>query len=247
MDRISAVIITKNEAQNIERCLKALTCVDEVVVLDTGSVDSTVEICEKLGCKVSQCAWEGFGKAKRRAVELASNDWILSIDADEVLAPALQAEISNLAKIGFGKRAYRIKRRSFYLGKLIRFCGWSNDAPLRIFNRSRGNFNDKTVHESVVTSDPRLTLKNYMLHYTYPTLESHFNKMRLYAELGASREHEQGHKSDSISPYLRAVAKFFKMFILKFGFLDGYRGFLLCKNSAWGVWYKYHLLWKLSR
>ncbi len=246
MENISAVIITKNEARNIAKCLDSLSFANEIVVLDTGSEDDTLDICRKRGCKVFCTTWEGFGKAKKKAVELASNDWILSIDADEVLSSELQEEIRALADLGFTNRAFRLKRRSFYLGRMIRFCGWQKDAPLRLFNRLHGTFNEKEVHESVITPVPKIVLLNYMLHYTYPTLESHFSKMRLYGELGAKTERGRGKISDPVSPYLRAGLKFVKMYFIKLGFLDGYHGFLLCKNSAWGIWYKYHLLWKQS-
>lgn len=240
VDKISAVIITKNEAQNIAACISSLTCVDEIVVMDTGSTDNTVSICESMGAIVHSTSWSGFGPAKRKAVEAAAHDWILSIDADEVLSPALSTEIVRMKTDGFGIYSYRIKRLSYYLGQPINYCGWNKDQPLRLFNRLQGTFNDAPVHESVITSAPKQTCKNLMHHYTYPTLESHFAKMKLYAELSAGKK-KRVVKS---SPLLAGALKFIKMYVLQRGFLDGYKGFLLCKNSAWGVWYKYHLLCK---
>lgn len=247
MDTISAVLITKNEASRILKCLDSLSFADEIVVLDTGSTDATIDICQKHGCKVFSSSWEGFGKAKAKAVSYASNDWILSIDADEVLSEALKKEIIRLRKDGFGQRCYRIKRRSFYLGKMIRFCGWQNDAPLRIFDRRLGSFNDAPVHERVINSAPRHTLKHYMLHYTYPDIESHYGKMRFYAELAANKAIASDKSIAPLSAEIRAGLKFLKMYFVKLGFLDGYTGLRLCLNSAWGQWYKYHLIWTRNR
>ena len=242
MNKISAVIITKNEEHNISQCLSSLTCADEIVVMDTGSTDRTIELCRSRGCNVFSIPWNGFGDAKRQAVAAASNDWILSIDADEVLSPALAAEIQQAKNRDLGSCAYRIKRLSYYLGQPIHFCGWRKDQPLRLFNRLEGNFNDAPVHESVITTVPKHTFRNLMHHYTYPTVESHFAKMRFYAELNVQKKPDK-HVTPR-SAVLRGIIKFFKMYLLQLGFLDGYKGFLLCKNSAWGVWYKYHLLWK---
>jgi len=231
---LSAVLITKNECGNIAECLATLGVCDEIVVLDTGSTDETIPLAEKAGAKVYiQGKWEGFGKAKQRAVELASNDWILSIDADERISPELQRELSDLKRNDFENKAWHIKRLSYYLGKPIRHCGWQSDAPLRVFNRQYGTFNDKAVHEGVKTRQEKATCKALMHHLTYPDLDSHFHKIRFYADLAGKKQ------ESSFRAGLRAVHKFIKMYICKFGFLDGWHGFLLCKNSAWGIWYKY--------
>lgn len=248
MAQISAVIIAKDEAFNLPRCVGSLAWADEIVVLDTGSRDNTIEIARSLGCQTYSLAkWEGFGPAKQKAVELAAHDWVLSIDADEVLSPPLQKELQNLAKEDFRSCAWRIRRRSYYLGSPIRWCGWRKDSPLRIFDRQKGGFNAKLVHESVVTTQDKCVCTGLMYHYTYPTRTSHFAKMRRYGDLGARQLHEKGKRSDPLSALVRAQLKFIRMYVLQLGFLDGWIGFLLCLNSAWGVWYKYHRLWKLSR
>jgi glycosyltransferase involved in cell wall biosynthesis len=245
--KLSVTIITKNEEKNIGRCLESLEGADEIVVVDSGSTDKTLEICRSFDCRIVETEWLGFGKTKQFAVNLAANDWILSIDADEELSPGLKREIIALKREEFGNKAYRIKRSSFYLGKMIRFCGWQTDAPLRIFNRLHGNFNDKPLHESVVTKQQVTTLKNRMYHYTYPTLESHFTKMRSYGDIAAQYLHSKGKKSCQSEACLRGVFKFLKMFILQLGFLDGLTGYKLCKNSAWGIRYKYQKLAELNR
>lgn len=244
--KLSVTIITKNEAVNISRCLNSVSWADEIVVVDSGSTDDTLKICREYNCRIIESNWLGFGKTKQLAVAQAENDWILSIDADEELTPELQLEIRKLAEEDFGNQAYKIKRTSYYLGKKINFCGWQNDAPLRLFNRKMGGFNDKALHESVITHQQRSTLKNRMEHHTYPTLESHFRKMKFYGVITAEQLKKKGKKSSPFSAYIRGLLKFFKMYLLQFGFLDGINGFRLCKNSAWGVWYKYKRLWELN-
>lgn len=234
MTQLSAVLITKNESANIAACLATLGFADEIIVLDTGSMDDTCLKAEQAGARVyKQDKWGGFGKAKQQAVALATHDWILSIDADERIGDELQAELISLKQRDFEGKAWHLKRRSYYLGKAIRYCGWQNDAPLRVFDRRKGGFNDKAVHEGIKVKQDHATCKGLMLHLTYPTVESHFSKMRFYADLA-------GLKGESaFTAALRAAHKFIKMYIFKLGFLDGYSGYLLCRNSAWGIWYKY--------
>lgn len=248
MVKLSAVLIVKNEEANLGRCLQTLQWADEITVLDTGSTDATVNIGTDNGARMfRQKKWEGFGKAKQEAVELAQHDWILSIDADEVLSKELQQELIALRDKDFDNCAWRIKRCSYYLGKAIRHCGWNHDAPLRLFNRTMGSFNKNLVHEGIITQMPVKTCKELLHHYTYPNVASHFGKMRAYSELWAQSELEKGRKSNSLEAIIQAGVKFIKMYFLQMGFLDGYKGFLLCKNSAWGVWYKYHSLARLRK
>ncbi len=246
-NKLSVTIITKNESKNIVRCLNSVSWADEIVVVDSGSTDETVNICQKFNCLVIESDWLGFGKTKQLAVNSASYDLILSIDADEELTLQLQREIKELVSRGLGNCAYRIRRSSFYLGKMIRFCGWQNDAPLRLFNRQVAAFNNKPLHESIITEQPVKTLKNRMLHYTYPTLESHFRKMKFYGDMAAKNLDAKGKNSSTIEALMRAFFKFIKMYLIQLGFLDGIIGFKLSKNSAWGVWYKYKRLAELHR
>ncbi len=247
MNSVSVVIITLNEENNIERCLQSVTWADEIIVLDTGSSDRTIELCHQFKCKVISSEWLGFGKTKQKAVSSASHDWILSLDADEVITPVLASEISSLYDSDPPYQGYRIRRRSFYLGKPIRFCGWQKDKPLRLFNKRSGSFNTKPVHESVTINGRTGLLREYMLHYTYPDRATHFRKMRLYAELGAQMLRERGKRSSFCEAWLRGILKFLKMYVWGLGFLDGKAGLNLCLHSAWGVYYKYRLVWEKSR
>jgi glycosyltransferase involved in cell wall biosynthesis len=248
MAKVSAVMIVKNESANLKRCLPVLSWTDEIVVLDTGSEDDTIDLAQSFGCKTAKLdVWEGFGKAKQKAVSLAENDWILSLDADELLSEDLQEELKALAEKDFLNCAWRLKRKSFYEGKLIHFCGWQNDCPLRVFNRLKGNFNDLPVHEGVKTEMEKRCCKGILYHYPYTDKETHYQKMRFYGEIRAKELKSKGKKSNPFIAALRGILKFLKMYILQLGFLDGRAGFLLCTRSAWGIWYKYHYLWKLSQ
>ncbi len=240
--KLSAVIITLNEAENITRCLKSLDWVDEIVVVDTGSIDQTIAISKDLGARVIQTDWRGFGPTKRWAVKQASYDWILSIDADEEVTPALRERIGTILENPDPDVAYRIKRKTFYLGKRIRFCGWQRDYPLRLFNRTRGNFNMNTIHESIEFSGKVERIEDSFNHYSYPTISEHIRKMDLYTA-GAARAQEQKRQT-IVECFLRALFRFFRMYVLHLGFLDGRVGLVLCFNSAFGVYLKYIKRWE---
>ncbi len=241
---LSVAIVTKNEQHNIERCLKSVQWADEIVVVDNGSTDRTPEICRQYASKVVlQPEWPGFGLLKQLAVNSAAHNWILSIDSDEEVSEGLRLEIQKILEQPM-YRGYRIKRQSFYLGQLIRFCGWQRDYPLRLFDRRFGNFNDNIVHESVQLNGPVAKIEQPILHFTYPTVRAHIERMNRYTDLGLSKLIAQRRSSSVIGAVMRGVAKFFKMYLLQQGFRDGRIGFVLCYNSAFGVYLKYLKLWE---
>ncbi len=246
-NKISCVIVTKNEQANICRCLQSVQWMDEILVLDSGSVDETVKICKEFGCKVVETEWMGFGKTKRFAVEQAKYDWIFSIDADEEMTTELRETLQQLLQTANPAAGYYIKRRSFYLGKRIRFSGWNRDYPLRFFNRKFGNFNEKEVHESVRIAAPKKNIEDCLLHYTYPTIESHIQKIDLYSTLGAQQLLAKGKQASVFTAVMRGKVKFLKIYILQAGFLDGLEGLVLALISAFGVYLKYLKLWELTR
>lgn len=244
--KLSIAIITKNEEHNIERCLKSVQWADEIVVVDNGSTDRTPAICLKYTPKVIHSDWLGFGPLKQLAVNSATHDWILSIDSDEEVSALLKAKILNILENPLFD-GFRIKRESFYLGKKIRYCGWQRDFQLRLFNRKFGNFNDKSVHESVNLSGTIGTIAAPLYHYTYPTVQSHIEKMNRYTELGSELLVKKNKTASIGGAVLRGLTKFFKMYVLQLGFLDGKIGFVLCYNSAFGVYLKYLKLWEKNR
>ncbi len=183
---------------------------------------------------------------KKMAVDLASNNWIFSIDADEVVSDGLKNKIIEILKSPPAD-AFSIRRESFYLGKKIRHCGWNNDYPLRLFNRQKGNFNEKIIHESVEVSGSKIRLQAHLDHYTYPTIKSHLQKLNHYSHLGATSLLNKGKKGSLSLAFFRGFAKFLKMYFLQFGFLDKKRGLILSINSAFGVFLKYLKLWEMTK
>lgn len=248
MNKLSATIITKNEEQNIERCLKSLSWVDEIVVVDTGSTDLTKEICTKYNCNFIEKKWLGFGRTKKAAVDSTQNDWILSIDSDEEVTEELKNKIIEILKTP-DVNAYKIKRRSFYLDRMINHCGWNRDYPLRLFNKRCGNFNNKEIHEFVeLEKGEKINIiEESILHYTYPTIESHIKKVNRYSELQAHEMKLEGKSYSVFASVLLGLNKFINMYLLRFGFLDGKEGFFLSSISAFGVYLKYIKLWKLNK
>ena len=245
MDKLSVVIICKNEEQNIRRCLESVKWADEIVVYDSGSTDKTIEICNEYSCAVfHNKSWEGFGKAKREAVNLAQNDWIFSIDADEEVSEGLKKTIVDIIAHTDSLKAYRIKRDSFYMGKMIKYSGWQRDYTLRLFNRKNGNFNLKIIHESVEVDCKIGRIYEVIYHYTYPFIKTHFTKMISYSELGAISAYQKKKQSSICKAYICGVAKFIKMYIINLGFLDGKVGIVLALNSSIGVYMKYIYLWE---
>ncbi|MDD3050245.1 MAG: glycosyltransferase family 2 protein [Candidatus Cloacimonetes bacterium] len=244
MNKLSVAIITKNEERNIGRCLKSVQWADEIVVVDSGSSDKTIDICQKFNCKIVETEWLGFGKTKQLAVNNCSHDWVLSIDADEELTTELQNRIKTILQ-NPDAEGYYIKRMSFYLNKLIQHCGWNHDFPLRLFNRRNGSFNEKIVHEAIEVNGTVKKIKEVMFHYTYPTISFHIQKIDFYSTLGAERISD---KRSSISKaVMRGLFKFIKMYIIQLGFLDGKIGFVLSVNSAYGVYLKYIKLWETNQ
>lgn len=244
---LSVAVIVKNEEKNLPQMLASIAWADEIVVLDTGSQDNTIAIAKKAGCKVYQSEWLGFGICKQLAVDYCTNEWILSLDADEVVTKKLQVKINEIIKAEPKYAGYRIKRKSFYLNKMINHCGWNKDYTLRLFRKDKGKFNQKLVHESVQINGAIGYLEESLLHYTYPTINSHLERMILYSDLASSSLWEKKKKASLFGSFCRANWKFFTMYILKLGFLDGQIGFILCYNSAMGVFWKYSKLWELNR
>jgi len=245
-NKISAVVITKNEESNIGRCLSSLSWVDEIVVVDSGSTDKTLEICKNYNCKIIETKWLGYGKTKHLAVESATNSWVLSIDSDEeVSEKSVEVIKSTLENPKYN--AYKVQIKSFYLGRMINHSGWGNEFKLRLFNKEFGNYNDSEIHESVIIPGEKPRLNVEFFHYTYPTIEKVMEKIDRYSTLQSEELFSKGKKYPLFIIPIFAINKLISMYVLKLGFLDGKEGFILANMSAFGVFLKYLKLWKLNK
>lgn len=230
--QLSVVIISHNEEKFIADAVKSTLFAGEVLVLDSGSTDDTCEIAKKLGARVLHQDWLGFGMQKNKAVELASNDWVFVLDSDERIIPELQIEILNTLKNPMAD-GYYVARLNNFFGKYIRHCGLYPDYSVRLFNRQKGKFNDVTVHESVQMSGDTGKLKNHMLHLAFDTVEEFSNKQKKYAALSQK-------KKNLIKAFVSPVWTFLKIYIIRLGFLEGWRGFIVAKVYAQYTFWKYY-------
>lgn len=244
---ISVTVITRDEEGEIEACLASVAWADEIVVVDSGSGDRTVEIAKTFTGKVFHHPWEGYARQKNWAVAQAAHDWILSIDADERVPPALRAEVEAAVGSPSPAAGYLIPRKNFFLGRWIRHGGWYPDHVLRLFRRKEGRFLDRRVHEAVSVDGPVGKLKNPLEHYTYRSMEAYFERMERYAALAAEEMFEGGRKAGRLDLILRPGSTFLKMYLLRLGFLDGADGLLLARLYSRYTFLKYEKLAKMRR
>lgn len=240
MNKISAVIITYNEASRIKATLENLQWCDEIIVVDSHSTDQTVEICQSYHCKVFLKKFEGYGTQKQFAVACASHDWILSIDADEIVTKELQEEIKNLMVKDFTNHAFFIPRSLIFMSQKMRFGGEYRNLQLRLFNRKYANFNAATVHETVIVENGSIgKLQNELLHYSYKDTEDYFTKFNRYTSLAAEKLYQEG-KSKPISLIMiRLPFDFFYKYLIQGLILDGFAGFVWALFSSFYPIVKY--------
>lgn len=238
MPLFSVIIITKNEAHNIEDCLKSVAWADEIIVVDSGSTDKTVEICRHYTDKILVTDWPGYGAQKQRALSMATGDWVLSIDADERVTPLLQQEIlSVVPTTAFD--GFEISFISEYCGKKIRFGDWWNDRQVVLFRREKAQFSSLLVHERIEVQGLIGKLKKPIYHLAFRDLEMVLRKMNDYSSWSAEQKHRQGKKGSLWKGLSHGIWAFIRGYILRLGFLDGKEGFLLAVSNAEGTYYRY--------
>lgn len=248
MARLSVVTIALNEERNIVECLTSVRWADELIVVDSGSVDNTVELARQFPAKVMQMQWKGYGATKNEALQHATGDWVLWLDADERVTPELAAEIQQHVKEDNGAFAgYSVARRAYFLGKWIRHCGWYPSRVIRLFRKTKGRFSETKVHEQLLLDGATGQLNNDLLHYTDPDLRHYFQKFNLYTSLAAEDLHTAGRRFSLVDLIVRPPFVFIKMFVIRRGFLDGLHGFILSVASMAYVFVKYAKLWELQK
>ncbi len=244
---LSVIVIAKNEARNIEACLRSVQFADQVVVLDSGSTDDTVQIARSMGAEVSiRLDWQGFGVQKNRALGLANSDWVLSLDADERVTPELQAEIQAALKAP-AFEVYSFPRLSSFCGQYMRHSGWFPDRVTRLFRRHLAQFSNDLVHERIVTSSPVGKLESKLLHETYRNFEAVLDKANRYSTAGAQMLLNKGNTASLSTALLHGVWAFVRTYLLRRGFLDGRLGFVLAISIAEATYYRYLKLWLLHQ
>ncbi|MCX7988957.1 MAG: glycosyltransferase family 2 protein [Thermodesulfovibrio sp.] len=242
---VSVAIITKNEEKNIRDALESVRDFEEIVIVDSFSHDRTFEICREYTDKVFQIEWKGFSWQKQFAIDRTTLPWVLVLDADERVTEALKREI--LEKIKDKDMAgYFIPRKNFFLGKWIKHSGWWPDYTLRLFKRDKGKMEERQVHEKVVIEGKTDYLKEPLLHYTYQSIEDFIEKMQKYSTLSAMEILKKNSSKYRIfiKMIITPIFTFFKMFILRLGFLDGLRGFILAIFYSFHSFLKYAKAWE---
>lgn len=248
MPKLSVCIICKNEQSRIEACLSSVSWADEIVLLDSGSTDKTLELAAKFTDKVfTNLDWQGFGLQKSRAAELASNDWVLSIDCDEIVTESLRDEIlAQLEKIS-SDQVIVLNRLTHFCGQFVYHSGWHPDPIVRIYNKAKYSFNHNLVHESVNCGNaPRIQLKNKLEHYTFEGLDKYLAKRNGYAKIWAEERFRKGKSASSFKALSSATFAFIRHYILRLGFLDGRVGLLISVIQMQYSFNKYMMLAILS-
>jgi len=247
-NNISALMIVFNESKHIEDAINNIDFADEIIVIDSFSTDGTFEKLQKLKhVKVIQREFKNFADQRNFAISQATKDWILFIDADERITEKLKQEIQSEITIPSNIIAYMFKRKYFFKQKRIRFCGFQTDTTYRLFKKGFFKYDEtKIVHEMPIIDGKSKILKNDMLHYCFDSAAHYKSKMEHYASLKALELFKKGKKPSVFHFYIRPLYKFLVNYIFRLGFLDGIEGFQICYLSAYGVYYRYKELEKLT-
>lgn len=246
MPRLTAIIITRNEAANIGACLDSVAFADERIVVDLHSDDATAQIAAGKGARVVLRPFDGFGAQKNYALSLAQGDWVLTLDADERVTPELAAAIQ-AATASASADGYEVSRLSSFCGRPMRHSGWFPDYVLRLFRRGKGRFTDDIVHERVVCDGTVARLDGLLLHEPVMRLEDSLSRMDRYSTAGAEMLAARGRRVSFMSGIGHGLWTFLRTYILRAGFLDGREGFLLAVANAEGTYYRYMKAWLAQR
>jgi glycosyltransferase involved in cell wall biosynthesis len=239
--KLTVIVPTYNEEQNIEQCLESIKWADEIFVVDSFSKDKTIEIASKFTKKIIQHEYINSATQKNWAIPQSSNEWLMIVDSDERVTPELKDEIIKILSSDNLLDGYYIPRVNTFLGKEIKHCGWSKtgDYNLRLFKRDKGRYENKHVHADIILDGKAGYIKSPFTHNSFPDLTKYVEKLNIYTDWAAKDLCQKGRKIGLFMILSRPIGTFFKMYLLKLGFLDGYHGFLLSMLSAFYVFIKF--------
>ncbi|MGB0881416.1 MAG: glycosyltransferase family 2 protein [Vicingaceae bacterium] len=247
--QLSVVIITFNEEKNIARCLDSVMRIaDDIVVVDSFSTDNTKQICIEKGVRFVEHKFDGHIEQKNWAITQAKHQYVLSLDADEALTSELQQAIVKI-KNNWQADGYSFNRLTNFCGTWIKHCGWYPDKKLRLWDTTKGKWGGDNPHDKVIM-EKGITVKHIpldILHYSFYTVEQHLKQIDFFTDISAKAAYEKGKASNGFTIFYKSTFKFFRDYILKLGFLDGYHGYVVCKNSAYAKRLKYTKLRELNR
>ena len=245
--KLTVTVITRDEAAHIGAALESVSWADEIIVIDSQSTDDTVAIARQLATRVEVREWPGYSAQKNYAASLASNDWILSLDADERVTPELASEIKELLQQGPAECGYRIPRVTWYLGRWIRSTDWYPDYQLRLYDRRAARWNGRRVHESVEADRAPGRLKHELQHYAYRDISHHLATIDKYTTLAAEQWRSEGRRTNAFGMFLHPRFAFLRNYVLRGGFRDGDAGLLISQMNSYYVFLKLAKLWELNQ
>jgi glycosyltransferase involved in cell wall biosynthesis len=244
--RLAAIVITRNEEKNIERCLKSVAFCDEIIVVDSESQDKTRELAARFTTRVYERKWQGYSDQKNYALSLTECEWVLSIDADEEISDELKNDILSVVTREDPVSAYSIRRKTIHLGRWIRYGGWYPNQLVRLFKPKEGQWEGPELHESWKTQGQVSSLKGHLLHYSFEDLADQVARNNHYSTLGARQLRREGKRFSGVKLLSKPIGKFLETYLVKRGFLDGYPGFIISVSAAYSVFLKWSKLWELE-
>jgi len=242
---LTVIIPTHNEERTLPDCLESVRFADETLVVDSFSSDRTLEIARSHGARIVQREYGYSAQQKNWAIPQARHEWVLLVDADERVTPGLRDEILRLLEDGPTADGYWIRRSNFFLGKRIRFCGWGTDRVIRLFRRDVARYQDRQVHAEIDLPGPLPSLASPLEHHTFRSFRQYWRKLELYSEWGARQMYLEGRRAGGVQLLLRPIGRFVRMYVLRFGFLEGAHGVVLSLLGAFTVYLKYARLWEM--
>lgn len=243
---VTALAITYNEEDNVERFIKSLYFANEIIIVDSYSNDKTIEIAQNLGVKVIERYFENFSDQRNFAISQAKNDWIIFFDLDEIISKELETEIIDTVNNPKDAIAFFIKRNFHFMGKNIRFGGWQNDKAIRLFNKKYCHY-EGLVHERIIPNGKTCTLKNRLHHYSYKNFDNYNDKLNLYSKLQAENLYKKKQRPNFYHFFIRPTYRFFWQYVFRLGILDGKEGFVLAYLHSFSVFKRYLQLWMFYR